>query len=398
MMNVKIKILLLVFVFIIGIFLYNDYRVKNARVVVKLKDDLKAEVFSDVKVSDYIEKINGKIIKDKKIDTKKIGTKNITFDFINDEGIKVSYSFDIEVIDTVEPLIGGREFLTLYKGYDGDILDNILCGDNYDDNLECKIVGDVDVNKVGVYKVTVSAIDSSNNESTRDLTVNIIENSMVEGTVSEREDYTYFSDIVNKHKDKNTKIGIDVSKWEGDIDFKKVKSEGVEFVYIRLGHQKEIGGKYIIDSKFKENLLGFQKQNIKVGVYFFSKADNKLEAERQAKWVVNKLKGEKIDLEVVFDWENWNGYNKYELSFHNLNEVSETFMNYLEKNNYKSMLYSSKYYLENVWGGIDKSVWLAHYTEETNYSGSYKVWQLCENGKIDGIEDTVDIDVMYEVW
>ena len=59
------------------------------------------------------------------------------------------------------------------------------------------------------------------------------------------------------------------------------------------------------------------------------------------------------------------------------------------------MLYSSKLYLEKVWLETDYDIWLAHYTEQTNYEGSYKIWQLCDNGKIDGIDGLVDINVMY---
>ena len=59
------------------------------------------------------------------------------------------------------------------------------------------------------------------------------------------------------------------------------------------------------------------------------------------------------------------------------------------------MLYSSKYYLENVWLKQNDPVWLAHYTENTDYKGKYKIWQICDDGKIDGIQGTVDIDIMY---
>ena len=61
------------------------------------------------------------------------------------------------------------------------------------------------------------------------------------------------------------------------------------------------------------------------------------------------------------------------------------------------MLYSSKYYLENIWFPIKTNVWLAHYTEKTNYEKEFKVWQLCDNGRVEGISDNeVDIDIRYE--
>ena len=67
----------------------------------------------------------------------------------------------------------------------------------------------------------------------------------------------------------------------------------------------------------------------------------------------------------------------------------------IEKNNHKALLYGSKYYLEEIFQDIDFPVWLAHYTENTDYSGEYKVWQICSNGKVNGIDDNlVDIDIM----
>ena len=86
----------------------------------------------------------------------------------------------------------------------------------------------------------------------------------------------------------------------------------------------------------------------------------------------------------------------YNLSFYSLTNLYETFKKELNKKGYKSMLYSSKYYLENIWYKTD-SIWLAHYTNQTDYKGKYKVWQLCDDGIIDGINNKrVDIDIMYK--
>ena len=70
-------------------------------------------------------------------------------------------------------------------------------------------------------------------------------------------------------------------------------------------------------------------------------------------------------------------------------------MNELEKKGYKAMLYSSKNYLEKIWLPTKYPKWLAHYTEKTDYQGKYKFWQLCNDGKISGINGPVDINIMY---
>ena len=119
--------------------------------------------------------------------------------------------------------------------------------------------------------------------------------------------------------------------------------------------------------------------------------------KKEAEWVLKQIKNYQVDLEIVFDWENWNLYQDFNLSFYNLTEVSNTFVKVIEKAGYKGMLYSSKNYLETVWYPVKYPIWLAHYTDKTNYQGKYKLWQLCNNGKIKGIEENlVDINIMYE--
>ena len=108
------------------------------------------------------------------------------------------------------------------------------------------------------------------------------------------------------------------------------------------------------------------------------------------------MDGEKLELPIVFDWENFNKWNEYKLSFHDINSIADTFIDTVMKSGYKGMLYSSKFYLENIWENKnDYPVWLAHYTDETNYTGKYKIWQMCNDGVIDGINGDVDIDIMY---
>ena len=209
-------------------------------------------------------------------------------------------------------------------------------------------------------------------------------------------EYTNFNDVIKKYKTKKTEIGIDVSHWQGDIDFNKVKSSKVEFAYIRVGRGNGIGKDYILDDKFKTNIKGFNKVGIPVGVYFYSSANSLNDARREAKWILKQIKKYDVSLEVVFDWENWDDFQKYNLSFYNLTEVANEFSKTIEKAGYKSMVYSSKNYLESMWYDINSDVFLAHYTDKTDYEGKYKVWQICNNGKVKGIKSSVDIDIRYK--
>ncbi len=402
-LKIQYKIFLIIIALVLLITLsiksYQAYRIKHAKIEVSLITNLNIEVYSEVKLKDLITSINGELINNKTINTNELGKQTISFEYINDDNIKVPYSFDIEVVDNTPPLISKYRYLTIPEG-DKDFSKNIFCGDNYDDNPKCIIKGDYDINTPGVYEVEFIGKDSSNNESTTPITLTVkkkVKSTAKSTNTNFKLVGTDFSDIVDEYKTKKTKIGIDVSHWQGDINYKKVKKAGVEFAFIRLGSQKGRGGKYQLDTKFKENIEGFQKEGIPVGVYFFSYADSKEEAKKQAKWVVKQLKDYNIDLEVVFDWENWASYQDYLLSFKHLNDVATTFNKTIEANGYNSMLYSSKNYLETIWQANNYNVWLAHYTKKTNYEGDYKYWQICEDGVVDGIKDNnVDIDIMYK--
>ena len=258
------------------------------------------------------------------------------------------------------------------------------------------IEGKYDVNTPGEYNIAFKAVDSSRNETVNKFTLIVREKSKISTKPSEEKKvYTNFKDVLKKYKKKDNKIGLDVSEFQGDIDFDRVKKAGVEFVYIRVGRGGGVGKNPVLDKKFKKNIEGFNKAGIKVGVYFFSYSVSKKEILRDAKWVVKQLKKYKVDLEVAYDFEDWTDYHEYNLSFYHLTEIANTFNDYMKKNGYNGMLYSSKYYLENIWFEQNYPVWLAHYTDKTDYKGKYKVWQICENGKIDGIKNQVDINIRY---
>lgn len=393
-----ISTLLLIFLFVSIKHIYNKYRIAHATVKIVLIDDLSVDVYSEVDTNYFIRSINGKVLDNKKIDTSTLGEKVIEFTYLNDENIKIPYSYKITVKDKTPPLI--TKYKTVYADVDEeDFYKDIFCGDNYDDTPKCYVEGDYDISKEGEYNITFIGEDSSNNKSTNNMKLVVRKKKISNSKSTSKPNLkkgTNYQDIINNYKNENTKIGIDVSKWQKDINYKKVKENGVEFAIIRVGYQSTINGEYKLDNYFKKNIEGFNKVNIPVGVYFYSKANTKEEAIKQAKWVRKQIKNYKVDLPVVFDWENWSSYQEYNLSFHSLIEVSNTFLNTIEKYGYKSMLYGSKNYLQTVLYENKKDVWLAHYTEMTNYQEKYKIWQLCENGYIDGINTFVDIDIMYK--
>lgn len=390
-MKKKIIIILIIALSIVGIiFLYNYLRIKFAKIEVILKENLETPFLSEVKVSDFIESINGNIIDDYIIDTKEIGSQEIAFEFINDDNIKVEYSYEIKIIDITKPTIWLGKTYNVAVNSDIDLTKKILCGDDYDSKPNCFIEGEYDLNTIGEYPLVFKAIDSSGNKEEVAFTLNVQEQKK---QTSKKEVYTSFEEIKQKYKTEDTKIGIDVSTYQGDIDFKKLKESGVEFVIIRVGYGYD--NKNYLDKRFKEYIEGCNENNIDVGIYYYSYADSKEEAIEEANWVLKQIKKYKVTLPIAFDWEEWGNFNEYNLSFFGLTSLAEEFLKAVEKKGYKGMLYSSKNYLENMWMKTKYDIWLAQYIEEPTYEGTYKFWQLCDNGKVDGIEKAVDVDVMY---
>lgn len=165
---------------------------------------------------------------------------------------------------------------------------------------------------------------------------------------------------------------------------------------IRVGSRRGIDTDFFLDSQFQNNIKNANKYGIKAGVYFYSYAASIEDAKKEAQWVLKQIKNYDIELPIAFDWENWSYYNDYHLSFFNLTSMAEAFVDEVEKAGYDGMIYSSKTYLENMWMPLEDDVWLAHYTDTTTtYQGDYKMWQLCENGKVDGISGMVDINILY---
>lgn len=403
MRNKKLLIILIVVLLCLcvgGFFLFNRMSNINKSIKkVEFIDNLDIDFLADIKISSLIKRMDGKIIDDKKIDTTTLGKKEIKFTFVNDDNIKINHKVTINVVDRVAPLIWLNKTYNVTKGSENKLTDKILCGDNYDSKPKCEIKGEYNLDVVGSYNLEFVATDSSGNTTRKDFVLKV--NEPVEKKPSNSNTpkvTTAFSDIVAAHKTEKTQIGIDISKWQSDVDFNKLKAAGVEFVMIRVGSASGIDGDYFVDSKFVQNIENANKAGIPVGIYYYSYAHTKSRAIKDAKWVIEQIKNYKVDLPVAFDWERWNSFNEYHVSFYELSSIATAFLDTLKDAGYEGLLYSSKTYLENIWMPINYPTWLAHYTKnakESSYKGEYNLWQVCSNGRVDGINGDVDIDVRY---
>lgn len=381
-------ILCIVIIFIV-IFLNLTKESKNDINTIAFKSDIEIEVGSKVHISELLEKIDGKLISDYYLDASEVRKDKSKIEYYDENNKKHSTYISYEIVDTTSPVVMLNNTYTVQVGYNKDLANSIFCADNYDKNPKCLIEGNYNLNEVGEYNLKYIAIDSSNNKTEIDFKLKVVEKTSSGSTT------TSFRDIYNKHKSDTTEIGIDVSKWQGNINWTKVKEAGATFAMIRLGYQAGYDGESKLDPYFKSNIESAVNAGIKVGVYYFSYATSTEEALEQANWIIKQLDGKKLDLPIVFDWENWSTFNDLNLSLIDINNISNVFLETVEKRGYIPMLYGSKNYLEKVWDYNGK-VWLAHYTSKTTYEGKYLMWQLCSNGRIDGINGNVDIDVMYK--
>lgn len=354
------------------------------------------EVYSDTYLYDLFDTKNVELkTENKLLNTKHIGEKTYTIEYLYD---KKTYEYDLiyNVVDTETPRYFGGTNKTILKNYEGELCDLVMYGDNYDSNPTCIIEGHFDLSKTGTYKVIYNITDNSNNTTKINVTLNIIDKKKTSSSTTQAKKIE-FSDILKKYKNKNTEVGIDVSKWQGEINFEKVRNAGATFVMIRIGVQTKQNGELTIDPYYEQNIKNAKASGLKVGVYLYSIATSSKEAIEHAEWVLKNLDNEKLDLPIVFDWENWSKWNTYNMSFYDINNIANKFIETVKNKGYQGMIYSSKYYLENIWENkFNHPVWLAHYTNKTNYQGDYMMWQLTNTGRIDGIYGDVDINVMYK--
>lgn len=196
-------------------------------------------------------------------------------------------------------------------------------------------------------------------------------------------------------------VGIDVSKWNGNINWKTVADSGVEFAMIRCGYRGYGSGEMLMDPYFEQNISGALKNGIKVGIYFYSAAVNEAEAREEARFTVEVIKKYRITYPVVYDFENFYEGRCAYLGKNVITNNALAFLNYVKSQGYTPMMYASKNAYYNNWetsrfSGMKN--WLAHYTNpgvNSDYTGKYQMWQYTSKGSVPGINGYVDMNTAY---
>jgi GH25 family lysozyme M1 (1,4-beta-N-acetylmuramidase) len=199
-----------------------------------------------------------------------------------------------------------------------------------------------------------------------------------------------------------SRIGIDVSKWNGEIDWDKVRTAGVEFAIIRAGYRGSSTGSLVEDPYFVENIRGAQSAGIEVGVYFFTQAVNEVEAVEEASMVMALTKDYVMDFPIFIDTEGAGGNGRAdELDANMRTKVCRAFCETLANEGYLAGVYASRNWYNtqlNVTELNAFSIWLAEYRSVPLYQGYYEMWQYTSKGNVDGIKGNVDMNICYVVY
>lgn len=194
--------------------------------------------------------------------------------------------------------------------------------------------------------------------------------------------------------------GIDVSSFQGTIDWDKVKASGVDFAMIRVGYRGYGSGAIMLDDYFEANIQGATEAGINVGVYFFSQAISEEEAIEEANFVLEHIKNYDITYPVAYDMEliTHDTARTDTLTGRQITDHTIAFCDTIKEAGYKTSVYANRRFLVLK---LDLSrltaydTWYAAYVSYPDYPYDFKMWQFTDTGSVDGIEGDVDINISF---
>lgn len=198
-----------------------------------------------------------------------------------------------------------------------------------------------------------------------------------------------------------TRWGVDVSNYQGSIDWQALKAQGIEFAYLRLGLRGygEQGTLYT-DRSFARYYEGAKAAGIDVGVYFFSQAVTVREAADEALFALELLDGRALDLPVYYDWEPVSADDSRTAEYDGryLTAGAAAFCNIIEQGGYTSGVYLNRqqgYYRYDLRSLAGRSLWVADYADYPDFYYAYDVWQYEHQARLDGVGEIVDLNLEF---
>lgn len=193
-------------------------------------------------------------------------------------------------------------------------------------------------------------------------------------------------------------LGIDVSFWQGDINWSLVKAAGMEFAMIRLAWRGSDEGHIEADSYAAINYEGAKQAGVQLGGYFFSQAITPEEAVEEAEFVLEMIKDWKFEMPIVFDWEFAGGARTVGMDARAITDCAKAFCQTIEDAGYDAMIYfnpdaaENNLYLEEL---KDYGFWLAMWDTEMDFPYRVNMWQYTDSGSVPGIYGNVDLDIYF---
>lgn len=233
-----------------------------------------------------------------------------------------------------------------------------------------------------------------------DINSNLAKNNFVKENfqMSDSGEITYSQNsTITSHK------GIDVSKFQGTIDWKQVKNSGIEFAIIRVGYRSYGTGLITDDTAFESNIKGANDNQISAGVYFFTQAITTDEAIEEADYVISRIKDYTIKCPVVLDVEEIlnDTYRQQNLTSDELTNIAIAFCERIKAAGYTPMIYGN---LKGFLGILDLTKlesyekWFAYYDNEPYLPYAMSIWQYSESGTVAGIPNKVDLNISFKSW
>lgn len=198
----------------------------------------------------------------------------------------------------------------------------------------------------------------------------------------------------------SAKLGIDVSKWNEEIDWAAVKEAGIEFAIIRCGYRGASTGALVIDPRYEENIEGAIEAGIPVGVYFFTQARDEIEAVEEASMVIRLIEDYDVDYPVFLDSESAGGKGRADgLDSDERTRAHRAFLQTIQAAGYETGVYASRNWLNDrldMTQLSDYRIWLAEYADVPTYDEYYyHMWQYTSKGTVNGISTNVDLNLCY---
>lgn len=194
-------------------------------------------------------------------------------------------------------------------------------------------------------------------------------------------------------------IGVDVSYWQGEVNWPLVKAAGMEFAMIRLAWRGNTEGNIEADSTAATNYRGAKDAGMQVGGYFFSQAVTPEEAVEEAEFVLEMIRDWKMDMPIVFDWEDAGGTRPIGMDPRTLTDCAKAFCQTIEDAGYEAMVYTNwnqafyDLYLEEL---SEYGLWLAMYEADMEFPYKIDMWQYSCTGSVPGVNGPVDLNIYFK--